>query len=137
MLTRATGFLSAAICSVGLLAAANAGADDHRNDRHFGDSRHYHHSRHRGHDDARYDRRASSYRAYRRHDHGRHRNTRYYVRSERPYWNYRCGDRRHYGYSHFHVPVRYYSRSAYARYPYHGVYRGHGAGATVILSFPL
>lgn len=158
MFTRATRYLSAAICALGLVVATGAEADDHKgwkNDRH---------GYHRGHDDRRHrDRHDSDRRDYRGHrsdwrsyeGHRDHRNNwrssdghRHHRDgwrsfdghrrgwSDSPYRAHRCNDRRHYGHAHFHVPVRHYRREAYASYPYHGVYRDRGAEATVILSFP-
>lgn len=137
MFTRVTRYLSAAVCAMGLLVAASANADDHGGRRSRGDSYqpHYDQRHHRDHDYDRDGRSRGEYRSYRS---GWRGNGRYYpVRSVQPYWNYRCDDHRHYGYSHFHVPVAYYRSASYARYPYHGVYRDRGAAATVILSFPL
>lgn len=140
MFTRVTRYLSAAVCAMGLFVTASADADDHGEWEHRRDSHHRYddRGRHRGHD---YDRHEWSRRDYPQREYRSYRNDwRWdgrYRGGARPYWNYRCDDHRHYGYSHFHVPVRYYRSDAYSRYPYRGVYRDRGAEATVILSFPL
>ncbi|MET0987175.1 MAG: hypothetical protein ABW034_17405 [Steroidobacteraceae bacterium] len=147
---------------MGLLLTASANADDHSGWKHRRDSHHRYddRGRHGGHD---YDRREWSrrdyprreYRSYRnngRWDDRSHRNNgrwddrsyrnngrwddRYRGRA-RPYWNYRSDNHRHYGYSPFYAPVRYYRSEAYSPYPYRAIDRGHDAEATVILSFPL